>query len=158
MAATTAMIAIGRMHQNDGCIVPTHLAQLHEGHRAAWSLHALGSRPAAPIIWLPDTPERLFSTFLALVGCRVLNEPVADEVMMRRRVQIDDMVTPIVDELAELTRTCRGLGLSATIHPSSSLNEADLVALTELDIEISRPTYCRQWSHWTGDWVVTDSR
>jgi hypothetical protein len=146
------------MHQNDGCIVPTHLAQLHEGHRAAWSLQALGSRPAAPTIWLPDSPERLFSAFLALVGCRVLNEPVADEVMMRRRVQIDDTVTPIVDELAELTRTCRGLGLSATIHPSSSLNEADMVALTELDIEISRPTYSRQWSHWTGDWVVTDSR
>jgi hypothetical protein len=158
MAATTAIIAIGRMHQNDGCIVPSHLAQLHEGHRAAWSLHTIGTHPASPTVWSPDTPDRHFVVLLALIASRVLNEPVADDHLLRRRVHIDEKIAPTIDQLAELTRTSRGLGLSATIHPSSTLHEADLIGLTELDIEISRPTYSRQWSHWANAWEVRDER
>ena len=43
MSSTTAIIAIGSMHPNDGCINASHLAQLHEGSRATWTLHALGA-------------------------------------------------------------------------------------------------------------------
>jgi hypothetical protein len=37
MSSTTAIIAIGSMHPNDGCINASHIAQLHEICRPTWS-------------------------------------------------------------------------------------------------------------------------
>jgi hypothetical protein len=154
MASTTSLIAVGTMHQNDGCIVPSHVAQLHEGHRSAWSLHDLGSRPTPPTVWLPDTPDQIVTVFLALIASRVLGAPVADERIQRARVKIDVSLLPIVESLAEITQQAAGLALSATVFDGSSLDPERLMNLINLNIEISASVWSRTGSQWSNQWLV----
>ena len=121
MSSTTAIIAIGSMHPNDGCINASHLAQLHEGSRATWTLHDLGEHPTARRMWKPESP---------------------------------DLIAPTL--IAEILPLCNGRAISATIFQGSSLRAEDLKALTDRDVEISRPTWSRIYSGWTNDWTVKD--
>ena len=120
MSSTTAIIAIGSMHPNDGCINASHLAQLHEGSRATWTLHDLGEHPTARRMWKPESP---------------------------------DLIAPTL--ITEILPLCDGRAISAAIFGGSSLRAEDLQALTDRDVEISRPTWSRIFSGWTNDWTVT---
>ena len=155
MSSTSAIVAIGNMHPNDGAICPSHIAQLIEGSRAAWTLHSTGNDPVSPVVWRPDTPDRHLVSLLALIASRVLLEPVADKRFMNHTLDITDADAPVVDRLAEIARGRSGLALSVTIYPGSSLNPLDLQALENLDIEISRPVWSRIWSPWSNTWVMT---
>ena len=64
MSSTTAIIAIGSMHPNDGCINASHLAQLHEGSRATWTLHDLGEHPIARRMWKPESPDLIAQSLI----------------------------------------------------------------------------------------------
>ena len=64
MSSTTAIIAIGSMHPNDGCINASHLAQLHEGSRATWTLQDLGEHPTARRMWKPESPDLIAPTLI----------------------------------------------------------------------------------------------
>jgi len=64
MSSVTAIIAIGSMHPNDGCINPSHIALLHEGNRAAWTLHDLSEHPEARRKWMPESPELIAPTLV----------------------------------------------------------------------------------------------
>ena len=120
MSSTTAIIAIGSMHPNDGCINASHIAQLHEGSRATWTLHDLGEHPTARRMWKPESP---------------------------------DLIAPTL--IIEILPLCDFRAISATIFGGSSLRAEDLKALTDRDVEISRPTWSRIYSGWTNDWTVT---
>ena len=155
MGSTSAIVAIGNMHQNDVSICPSHIAQLIEGSRSAWTLHSMGNDPVSPVVWRSDTPDRHLASLLALIASRVLLEPVADKRFMKHTLDITAADAPIIDHLAEITRAQTGLALSATIFRDSSLNPLDLQALENLDIEISQPVWSRVWSSWSNSWVVT---
>lgn len=155
MGSTTAIVAIGSMHPNDGTIRPSHVAQLIEGSRASWTLHSMGNDPVSPVVWRPDTPDRHLVSLLALIASRVLLEPVADKRFMGHTLDITEADAPVIDGLAEIARAQSGLALSATIFRDSSLNPLDLQALENLDIEISQPVWSRVWSSWSNEWVVT---
>jgi hypothetical protein len=122
MPSTTAIIAIGSMHPNDGCINASHIAQLHEGNRAAWTLHDLSEHPTAQRIWRPESPDLIAQTLIT-----------------------------------EILPLCDGRAISATIFGGSSLRAEDLKALTDRDVEISRPTWSRIFSSWSNDWTVKDT-
>ena len=122
MPSTTAIIAIGSMHPNDGCINASHIAQLHEGNRAAWTLHDLGEHPTAQRIWRPESPDLIAQTLII-----------------------------------EILPLCKGTAISATIFSGSSLRAEHLQALTDRDVEISRPTWSRIYSSWSNDWTVVDN-
>ncbi|MCG9478515.1 MAG: hypothetical protein K9H34_11085 [Actinomycetia bacterium] len=64
MSSVTAIIAIGSMHPNDGCINPSHIALLHEGHRAAWTLHDLSEHPEARRKWMPEFPDLIAQSLI----------------------------------------------------------------------------------------------
>lgn len=155
MSSTSAIVAIGNMHQKDGSICPSHIAQLVEGSRSAWTLHSMGNDPVSPVVWRSDTPDRHLVALLALIASRVLLEPVADKRFMGHTLDITTADTPIIDGLAEIARSRSGLALSTTIYSGSSLNPLDLQALENLDIEISQPVWSRIWSAWSNTWVVT---
>ena len=121
MSSTTAIIAIGSMHPNDGCTNASHLAQLHEGSRATWTLHDLGEHPIARRMWKPESPDLIAQSLII-----------------------------------EILPLCEGTAISATIFEGSSLRSEDLQALTDRDVEISRPTWSRIYSGWSNDWTVTD--
>ena len=121
MSSTTAIIAIGSMHPNDGCINASHLAQLHEGSRATWTLHDLGEHPIARRMWKPESPDLIAQSLII-----------------------------------EILPLCDGTAISATIFEGSSLRAEDLQALTDRDVEISRPTWSRTYSGWSNDWTVTN--
>ena len=122
MSSTTAIIAIGSMHPNDGCINASHIAQLHEGNRATWTLHDLGEHPTARRMWKPEAPDLIAQTLII-----------------------------------EILPLCEGTAISATIFSGSSLRAEDLQALTDRDVEISRPTWSRIYSSWSNDWTVVDN-
>ena len=109
------------MHPNDGCINASHLAQLHEGSRATWTLHDLGEHPIARRMWKPESPDLIAQSLII-----------------------------------EILPLCDGTAISATIFEGSSLRAEDLQALTDRDVEISRPTWSRTYSGWSNDWTVTN--
>ncbi|CAB4621163.1 MAG: hypothetical protein F2607_07260 [Actinobacteria bacterium] len=121
MSSVTAIVAIGSMHPNDGCINPSHIALLHEGSRAAWTLHDLSEHPEARRKWTPEFP---------------------------------DLIAPTL--INEILSLCHTQAVSATLVHNSSLRAEDLQALTEIDVEINRPTWSRIYSGWSNDWIVTD--
>ena len=122
MPSTTAIIAIGSMHPNDGCINASHIAQLHEGNRAAWTLHDLSEHPEARRKWMPESPDFIAQTLII-----------------------------------EILPLCKGTAISATIFSGSSLRAEHLQALTDRDVEISRPTWSRIYSSWSNDWTLVDN-
>ncbi len=122
MSSVTAIVAIGSMHPNDACINPSHIALLHEGNRAAWTLHDLSDHPVAPRKWMPESPD--------LIAPTLINE-----------------ILPLCDTRA----------VSATLVHDSSLRAEHLQALTDIDVEINRPTWSRIYSGWTNDWTITDN-
>ena len=156
MSSTTALIAIGEMHPNDGQISPSHLAQLHEGSRAVWTLHELSDRPAPRIIWRPDQPNTITTTLLAMLGARLLGHPVVDERFMATSVNIEPEDRAELDRLATATREADRFGVVATVFDGSSLDITELKALTNLDVQIANITYSRVWSAWTSAWKVTE--
>ena len=121
MSSVTAIVAIGSMHPNDGCINPSRIALLHEGSRAAWTLHDLSEHPQARRKWMPESPD--------LIAPTLINE-----------------ILPL----------CHTHAVSATLVHNSSLRAEDLQALTEIDVEINRPTWSRIYSGWSNDWIVKD--
>lgn len=116
MSSVTAIVAVGSMHPNDGCINPSHIALLHEGSRAAWTLHDLSEHPEARRKWMPESPD--------LIAPTLINE-----------------ILPL----------CDGCAISVTIFDGISLRANDLQALTDRDIEISRPIWSRTYNEWTSD-------
>jgi hypothetical protein len=72
MGSTSAIVAIGNMHQNDRSICPSHIAQLVEGSRSAWTLYSMGNDPVSPVVWRSDTPDRHLTSLLALIASHVL--------------------------------------------------------------------------------------
>ena len=119
MGSTSASVLIGWMHQNDGDICPTHLAQLIEGDSAVWSLHDLGETPAAPVLWLPQRPERIFADLLALIAVHVLDHPAEDPRFTESPVRPEPTDTKAINALGKITRARSGLALSATISEAA---------------------------------------
>ena len=87
MSSVTAIIAIGSMHPNDACINPTHLALLHEGDRAAWTLHDLSEHPEARRKWMPESPDliavTLINEILPLCNARAVSATLVRDSSLR---------------------------------------------------------------------------
>jgi len=72
MATTTATIFIGRAHQNDGGIIPTHLIRFTENDRPALILQSLDGKNQSKVV-IP-TIENTVDDIYLMIAVYILKE------------------------------------------------------------------------------------
>ncbi|KYO66961.1 hypothetical protein [Thermovenabulum gondwanense] len=174
MGSFTCEILVGHSHSNHGGIIPTHVLFLSENDRPAWILNSLNlfskSNNASnvktkEIVWIP-TIENMLEDALLMLGIYVLKDSSlidAAKKFFKKDIFGDrlELYEDIEKEnLLKLYKMCRNIDIRykivITTLDGSSINEKALKCLLNysMDVEVCKSIYRREYSEWTGDYIV----
>lgn len=163
MGSFTAQILVGHAHQNDGGIIPSHALYLSEDSRPAWLMGQVdlwneGKDNTSGITWVP-TLENAFEDALLMIGLYILkddqlinaahkyfNKDINGGVELYDDIEMEDL-----KKLYDISRNLKYQYKIAVTIFGSSLIEGNLKILDryDMDVEVCKPVFSRQYSEWS---------
>ena len=153
MSENTDFIQIGSIHCGGERNAPSHIAQLHVGHVAAWKLTNLEGDLTLPVRWWPNEPQRILPDLLAMIGIHVFSMRVTNPRLggMEARPRKRDIRE--LDAIANRVKAMRGTLLTFHLSSSSSISFDDLRKLGNLSYEVVERTSAHFWDTGVADWI-----
>ncbi len=170
MGTVTAMIHVGRTHQNHLGILPADWLYLHENSRPSWHLQPLSimgrNRQHIDITWVP-TLKHMLDDAMLMIAIFILK----DEAIIKKAKQCfkkDDLSFIELNrdinkqDLYQLRRKCRALRnrykIVVTLLGKSSLSRhCPVLEKYKMDVEVCIPAFDRHFSHWEKKTVTSGS-
>jgi hypothetical protein len=155
MSKNTDFVEIGTVHCGGERIAPSHVAQLHCGHVAAWKLTNLEGELTLPMRWWPTGPDRILPDLLAMIGIHVFAMRIRTPELGGLAVHPRPADHRELDAIAKRVLKKNRLFLSFQVSPTSFIQRSDLCGLEGLSFEVVERTSSRIWDRDTQDWVST---
>ena len=152
MATITAFIFIGKAHENNSGIIPSHYIALYEGEHPSLSLHRIDS--AKEIIRIRPTEEKLVDNIYLLIHTFILKaeanltENMNGKEMHKLYNNIKENMT--YEKLKENIETYDVKVVFNILTGSSLLNHLDKINDYPNDFEVTTPKFRNEYRVRTG--------
>lgn len=152
MATTTAIILIGKAHQNSSGINPTHLIRLSENDRPALILQTLEGNEKSIVI--VPTLENIVDDIYLMIAVFILNgiKPTKN-INNNKRISIDEILDnserrSLYTESKKLIEKIEIKVVFNILDGSHLLNHIDIIKSYPKDIEITISTFKKEFNAW----------
>lgn len=153
MATTTATILIGKAHQNDSGIIPSHLIRFTENDRPAFILHSLENTEENKVV-IPTLENTTDDLYLMIVVFILKKMDSAIVMHSKERKSIYDIYNK--KERTELYKKAKSIIEKSEIkvvfnllENSHLLNQVHLIKQYPNDYEITVPFIKKEYSVWS---------
>jgi hypothetical protein len=158
MATTTAIILIGRAHQNNSGINPTHIIRFTENDRPALILQSLEGVPEEKVIipTIENTVNDIYLMIAVFILKQVKPSKEIDNVHRESLYEIleEQERIALYKETREILEAIRIKVVFNIFDDSHLLNQVDIIKTYPHDFEVTLPALKKEFSAWSNK-VVT---
>ena len=161
MATTTATILIGRAHQNDSGINPTHLIQFTENDRPALILHSIegGSKKVVIIPTIENTIDDIYLMIAVFVLKAIKPSKKLNSITRKSLYEIldEEERKTLYKKTKEILTANRIKVVFNILDNSHLLNLLKQIKKYPNDIEITLPAFKKEFDAWSNK-VITKGK
>jgi hypothetical protein len=153
MATTTAIILIGRAHQNNSGINPTHIIRFTENDRPALILQSLDGVPEEKVIipTIENTVNDIYLMIAVFILKQVKPSKEIDNVDRKSLYEIleEQERIALYKETREIFEAIRVKVVFNILDDSHLLNQVDIIKTYPHDFEVTLPALKKEFSAWS---------
>jgi len=157
MSTTTASIFIGHAHPNDGGINPSHWIQFTEESIPVMILHALQER-RDPVVMIPTVSHTIDDIYLMIVIFVLEGIKVDKEVQHKTLYDVftEAERLALYEESKSYLAAHQIKVVFNLLAGSHLLNQIDLIKSYPNDVELTKPSFKKEYNHWGQKVVISE--